>query len=349
MAGIAISALLLTACSSDDNAQIIPDDDAFSNGVLILNEGGFGMGNASVSFLSDEGVLTNNIYDLVNNSPLGDTGQSMYFDGDRAYIVVNGSGKIEVVDRYTFENIGTITDGLMNPRYMVIENGKGYVSNWGNPADPLDDYIAEINLNTLSVSANIPVVEGPEQMVVSNGKIYVAHMGGWGFGNSVSVVRASNNAVSEIQVGDIPESMYVYNDVLYVLCSGKAEWTGEETQGKLFGIDTLVDLVAFEMTFPTGQHPENMVREGNTMYYTIADQVFATNADMPGAPANPLFSMSGQGVFGAYGFAVNNGKIYVGDAGDYVSNGTLYIYDVAGNLLEQHIVGPLPNYFGFNN
>ena len=351
IAGLTASSVFFTSCSNDDDTTIDPEETGeFSNGVFILNEGNFGSSNASVSFFGDNGVLQNGIFQSVNGESLGDTAQNIFLDEDKAYIVLNGSGKIEVVNRYSFERLGTVSSGLANPRYFITENGKGYVSNWGDPSNPEDDYIAVIDLGNYTVSATIPVVEGPDRLEADNGKIYVAHSGGWNYGNTVSVINASNNSISStITVHDYPNSLLEENGVLYVLCGGKPAWTGEETTASLYKINTADNSILTSLEFPVGQHPTNLEEEEGNLYFTLDATVFKTEMGTTTLPPNPLFDAASQGVFGIYGFAVENGKIYVGDAGDFVSNGKVFIYSNSGNLLNELSAGFLPNGFASND
>lgn len=347
--GLAFTALFLQSCNTDDDIQPTPQPEgAFDRGVFILNEGNFGSGNSSVSFLSSDAVMTQNIYNAVNGMQLGDVAQSIYTDGDMAYIVVNGSSKIEIVNRNTFEKVGTVSNGLMNPRYITITNGRGYVTNWGNPSDPNDDFVAVINLSNFTVSSTIPVAEGPEQLVYADSQLFVAHMGGWGYGNTVSVISTTNNTVVDsIAVGFVPESIVVSDDMLFVLSSGKAAWTGEETIGSLSKFDIHSHSMLLTKEFEMGFHPENLTLSDDILYFTANEKVYKSGYSF--SDLTELFSMTAQGVFGAYGFAVRNGLIYVGDAGDYTSDGTVHIYKTSGDLVNSYTVGPLPNGFGFND
>ncbi len=351
IAGMTLSTLFFTSCSNDDDNPTEPEETGeFANGVFILNEGNFGASNASVSFLSNEGVLQNDIFQTINGELLGDTAQSIYLDDDKAYIIVNGSGTVEVVNRYTFESVGTVSTGLVNPRYFIIENGKGYVSNWGDPTNTEDDYIAVINLSNYSVTSTIPVAEGPERLEAENGKLFVAHSGGWGYGNTVSVINTSSNSVSAaISVGDVPNSIFEESGMLYVLCGGKAAWTGDETLGGLYVINSANNSVQTSLDFPAGQHPSQLVEENGKIYYSIDATVYVNDLGTATVPASPLFSVADQGVYGIYGFAVENEKIYVADAGDFVSNGKVFVYSTSGSLLNEYTVGYLPNGFGFND
>lgn len=341
---------LITSCTNEEDFPPLEFPlGAYDNGVLILNQGGFGNGNASVSYLSNDlNTFQNNIFSVVNPSIiLGDTAQDIGFYLNNAYIVINGSNKIEVVNRFTMKHIKTIDAGLNNPRYIVFSRGKGYVTNWGNGSSNFDDYVAVINLNTNTVSETISIAEGPERMVVANDKIYVAHSGGFGFGNSVSVIDAIDYNVTSIAVGDVPNSLEVYNGTLFVLCGGKPSWSGSETGGKLSKINLSNNSVS-TIDFLSMSHPSNIEIDGSSMYYTIDSDVYKTTTSTATLPTTALFSTTAQGVYGIYSFAVKNDKIYVGDAADYSSDGKVNVYSTSGVLKTSKTVGVIPAGFYFN-
>ena len=347
----AIAGSLLFVSCSDDDAQDKPSG-AYDNGVLILNQGGFGHGDASVSFLSDAMTIENNIFATVNGGALlGDTGQDMGLNGDLAYIVVNISNKIEVVNRYTMAKVATITTDLENPRYIAFHEGKGYVTNWGLGGDANDDYVAVIDLATNLVISKIPVIEGPEKIVEENGNLYVAHGGGWGQNNKVTVINTSGDAVvTTIPVGTVPNSMEIEDGSLYVLSSGMPSWTGAETAGQLdvinLGNNTVTKTIVFETA---ATHPSNLVIEDDKLYYTVDNGIYTMAETSATLPAAPLFTTTDQGAYGVYSFAVKNGHIYIGDAGDYESNGKIYIYSLEGMLHNSFTVGVVPAGFFFND
>src|SRR5690606_34856792 len=121
----------IVSCNSDDNGDLPGVEGDYADGVFVLNEGIFNASNASVSFISSSGEIQNHIFESVNGRMLGDVAQNMILTDELAYIVVNNSNTIEVVNRGTFESIATISEGLQNPRYIEIHNNKAYVSNWG--------------------------------------------------------------------------------------------------------------------------------------------------------------------------------------------------------------------------
>lgn len=343
--------LFFSSCSSDDNNSGQEVSGEYANGIFILNEGKFmSAETAEVSFLSQNGILENDIFYGVNNSYLGDTAQSIGIEGDRAYVVVNNSNAIKVVNRNTFELITTITTTIQSPRYIVFENGKGYVSNLGNPADPSDDYIAVIDLNSNQVTATIPVSEGPEKMVEENGKLYVAHKGGWGVGNTISVIDLSSNTVTAtIAVADALDGIEEENGFLYVLCSGFSSWSPDvpSTQGGLYKINMTTNEVVSSLSFAEGTYPSHLEIENNKMYYTVTGEVYAMDLSATSLPVNALFSLNG--VYSIYGFEVENGKIYMSDPKDFNSNGEIFIYATNGTFINSYEVGIAPNGFYFND
>ena len=343
---------LLSSCS-DESGPIAPLPlGAYENGVLILNQGNFGSGNAAISYLSNDlNTFQNNIFSLVNPTViLGDTAQDIGFVNDLVYVVLNVSNKIQIANRYTLKNIGSITTGLTNPRYIAFANGKAYVTCWGNGSSATDDYVAVINLTTNVVSSTIPVIEGPERILEFNGKLYVAHKGGYNYGNRVSVINSATNTVSAtILVGDVPESLRIINQSLYVLCSGNPFYAPSETAGNLAKIDINNNTVSSSIAFPsTTMHPLNLDFYNNQIYYTINEKVFRFSTTSSTLPTAPLLTTTAQGAYGIYSFKVQNDKIYLGDAGDYISNGKVQVYSLSGALLSTRTVGISPSGFYFN-
>ncbi|MGK0376933.1 YncE family protein [Patiriisocius sp. Uisw_017] len=353
-AGLLLFILVFTvSCTSDDREEVVqelPPSGAYTEGMFILNEGGFGSSNATVSFLDSDREVYGSIFSGVNNRGLGDVAQSMGFYGERAYIAVNNSSTIEVVNRNTFESIATTTAMIVNPRYIEFSGNKGYITNWGDPNDVSDDYVAVLNLATNLVETKIPVPEGPEKILFHNEKLYVAHKGGYGYGNTITVIDVITQLVtSTIAVADVPSGMVITNGSLYVLCSGKAPFTQDETVAELFKINTATNTIEASLTFPIGVHPSFLELNNNILYYTIEGAVFAAAINDFQLPTSPLFQPSSNGLEILYGFKVTNSTIYIADAKDYASNGEVFIYNINGALQQQFSVAIIPNSFYFNN
>lgn len=319
----------------------------YANGILVSNEGPFSNGTGTVTFISEDlSVVNNGIYKMTNDEDLGNVVQSIGFTENEAFIVANVSNKINVVNRYTFEKIASITDGLNNPRYFIEANGKGYVTNWGDTADETDDFVAIINLQNYTVEGTISVILGPEAILAKDNTVYVAHQGAWGQNNKVSVINTtSNELIKTLTVGDVPNSMQLdASGNLWVLASGKPAYTGDETAGMLTKINTGTNEVDNSFQFETTQHPSSLNLDAGILYYRLGDTVFeqslsATSLNMETVLEGVSF----------YTMVVNNGRLYGTDAGDYASNGTLTVYDLNTELtIKALTVGIIPGGIYFN-
>ncbi len=341
-------AVLFTSCSDDDPITPAPSSGDYEDGILISHEGNFGQGNASVSFVSyDLMTVENNLFSSVNSTPLGDTAQSMAFNGDFAYIVLNVSNSIEIVNRYTFESVASISTGLNNPRYIAFANGKGYVTNWGDGGVATDDYLAIIDLASNTMTATtISVEEGPEEIIANGGTVYVAHQGGFSQNNIISIIDANFNELSStILVGDVPNSMQLDDSGnLWVLSGGKPSWTGDETGGRLSKIDTNANNSLTSIEFSATEHPNHLALDNGTLYYYMSGSVFKmANSETTLPTTAEITGLS------FYGMTVNNSILYGVDAVDFTSNGIFSAYDLSSNTLSNSTtVNIIPGGIYFN-
>src|SRR5690606_19136932 len=265
---------------------------------------------------------------------------------DEAFIVANVSNKINVVNRNTFEKTGSITVGLENPRYFISSNGKGYVTNWGDAADDTDDFVAIINLQDYAVEGTIPVGFGAEAIIAKGSTLYVAHQGGYGHNNIVSVINAlTNEVIKTITVGDAPNSMkFDATGNLWVLASGKPDYTQDETAGVLSKINTTTNEVSSTFQFELTQHPGLLNMEGNDLYFYLGNTVYKQDVSATALSMEEVLNEAG-----IYTMAINEGKLYATNAGDFASNGTLTVYDLSTKqAVETITVGIIPGGIYFN-
>lgn len=342
---LSFATMLFISCSSDDDntpSDYIPAD--YEKGIFITNEGPFNNGSGSITYISDDySTVAQDVYKNVNGTNLGNVVQSMGFGDDNAYIVVNNSDKIMVVNRYTFKSVDSIKTDIAGPRHFIEAAGsKAYVTNWGDPNDNSDDYVAVLDLRTNVVTATIPVDFGPEKMVSHNNKIYVAHQGAYGQNNLVSVI-SGNSLEGTITVGDVPNSMVVSGNDLYVLCGGSPNYTGNETPGSLVKIDLLSGTVTETSDFGTTEHPTSLTADGNNLFYSLNGKVYKVNTSSIALPGTDIIN----GLF--YTLRAKDGKLYATDAGDFASKGSLKIFDLSSNQEVQDFqTGIIPGGIYFN-
>jgi YVTN family beta-propeller protein len=343
---LTFATVLFISCSNDDDSQPGPNPpEAYEKGIFVTNEGPFGAGTGNVTYISEDFTdVQQHIFLTVNGKDLGNIVQSMNFQDENAYIVVNNSQKIEVVNRYSFESVDSIKTGINNPRYFLgTDNNKGYVTNWGDPNDNSDDFVSVVDLRSNAVSATIPVSFGPEKMVSSGNKIYVAHQGGFGQNNLVSVI-SGNTVESTINVGDVPNSMVVSGNSLFVLCGGNPSYTGNETAGSLVKIDLSNGQVSNTYNLAITQHPTGLTIDGSNLYYNLDGKVYKVNSTSISLPGAEIIN----GFF--YALEAHNGKLYATDAGDFASNGSLKIFDLSTNQqIQEFQTGIIPGGIYFND
>ncbi|KIO53550.1 YncE family protein [Flavobacterium hibernum] len=334
--GIIASAFLFASCSNDDDNNDAPLG-AYDNGVLILNEGNFGTPNASVSFVSNDlNTFQNDIFKLVNTPMvLGDVAQSMSFSNEKAFIVVNNSNEVEVVNRYTFKSLGTITEKLQNPRYSVVLNDKLYVTN------SISKAVTVYDAKTFAYIASIPLNKTAERIVAANGKLYVTNAA-YGSGTDVTVINPASNTVSKtITLANGINSIEEKNGSVYVL-------SGTSTKNTFSKINTSTDTAtSFEAT--ATKSALNMDIDGDKIYYTQATEVYAINLTATAFSDKALFSVKDSSWSTFYGFGVIDGKIYSGDANAFTSDGTVTVYSSTGTVLKTLTAGKGPNGFYSNN
>lgn len=294
-------------------------------GVFVMNEGNFRSGNGSLSFYSyDSAKLFNHVFLSVNERPLGDVPYSMNIYGNKAYIVVNNSGKIEVVERQYLRSV-SIINGLKSPRYIAfISNYKAYVTSL------YSDSVAILDLSSNKVSGFINLGHSSESVLISYSKAFIAN---WAGGNKIFIVNTTNDQLTDsIEVGIEPESMVTdRNGSLWVLCNGG--WQ-RENFAELIRINTNNNTIEKRFTFPLKtDSPTNLQidGEGETLYY-LHNGVKKMNIYDSGLPETNFIS---HGDYNFYKMGVNplNSDIFITDAADFQRKGNLLLYNRNGGLV----------------
>ncbi|ARN77111.1 cell surface protein [Nonlabens spongiae] len=326
---------ILIACNGDDDVQA--PRGAYENGTIILNEGGSAGG--SVSFLTEDRTeLAADIFANVNDLPgAGLFLQSIFFDDDRAFIISNGSNVINVVDRFTFELLGTIDSQLSVPRYGVIYDGMAYVTNQADFSTDQDDYLAIIDLNTYTIEETIVIGGTGERMVIANDAIILQNAS-YGFGNELRKFDPATRTFSApLSVDAGLNSIQLLNNQVYALDSEGVK---------------VIDPVNFTITrsLSAGSlSPSNLRVANNQLYYTSGSAAYSVSSTSTALSTTPIFDYGSSSLYGTfYGFDVNEDLIYVADAGDFTSEGSIFIYNTNGELIYDGVSGDIaPNSFYF--
>ncbi|HCE55642.1 MAG TPA: cell surface protein [Lutibacter sp.] len=334
-----ILSVIFVSCNNDDEIQEPKGD--YENGLLISGEGG---ASGSVYYVSyDFSTTESQIYKKVNNSELSVYLQSIAFDNSNAYIVVDNQNTITVVDRYTFLKKGTITADLELPRYMVVVGDKGYATNWGSTSDATDDFVAEIDLKSYTVTGKIPVGNGPERIIAKNGKLYVSHKGAYTTNNIVSVIDIASKATTEITVNDNPDELFFDNaGNLVVLCEGNniydASWNViGHTPAAITKINTTLNEISSEMVFANDLNPSLLEIHGIDLYYNLGSKIYKMSQTATTLPTS-AFVDTAAGYL--YGMAVDDKNLYVLDA-SFTAESTLNVYNLATKAKSNTLKAPI--------
>lgn len=335
------SAIAFVGCESDDNTQAPLG--SYDNGILVLNEGGTG----EVTYINNDlTTVQQNIFGTVNGDEnnLGQYTQSIFFEGERAFIISNGSNKITVVNRNTFEYIATISTGFGVPRYGVAYNGKAYVTNLNSFTSSTDDFVSVVDLNSLTVIGQIDINDYAERIVEADGQLYVSS-GSFGSGNKITVIDPVNETVTEtINVGTAPNSLEERAGTLYVLCGSFSD------NSKIVKIDTDTNEIIEEIVFPsTMGNASNLDVAENRMYFTVGPRIYSVEVNADQVTDVPLVNTNSTSLYIGYGFAVDGNRIYISEAADdFASDGKIFIYSTSGEMIDEIPVGLGPNGFYFN-
>jgi len=333
---ISICILLFLIGCADESVLPPSNIDASAGDVMVINEGGFQRGNASLGLYNfSTNTYQPNIYKNVNGQPVGDVFQSIgTHDGDY-WLVVNNSGKIVVIDSSDYKIKHEIT-GFKSPRYVhFYENEKAFVSDlYGNE-------IAVVNTQTYRIDNYIPIDGWTDQMDMVNGRLFVANRER----PFVFVVDPiAEVVVDSIPVAHNPNSLSVTrNNLVVVLCEGRL---GSSDAPVFQVIDSDSYNVIKEIEIDVGGKP-SLLRvspvNGNIYFaskgihfihpvtFTLEDKII----DLPEA--------------NVYGIDIDpvTGNFYVSDAKDYVKKSEVYVYKNSKTKTNQFMAGVICNGFLF--
>ncbi len=327
---------------SCDKAPKTPDitiiPDSISGGVFIVNEGNYMQGNAELGFIN-EGLKQrlDNVFQSANNRNLGDVFQSMNIINDQAYLVINNSGKIEIINPKTFKSIGTIT-GLRTPRYITkISNSKAYVS------DLYDNNIFVIDLQSKQIIKKIPVKGWTEEMLSLNGYTYVTNVRS----NKIMVIdEFTDEIIDSIITPFAPKNILKDgNNHIWILCG---DVNAIDNKHFIIQLDTLNKKIAKKLLINTPNTAVNRLRinkDGNMLFW-INEGVFKMNINDTLLPVNPIINKENR-LFYGLGIDPKYNEIYVSDTKDFNANSDVYRYDFNGKLLGKFISGKITGDFYF--
>ena len=373
--GVIIS--ILSSCRGDEHivvsdVQIIRDKiDPNSKiaGMYLVNEGNMGSNKCTLDYLDyTEGIYMRNIYPERNPTivkELGDVGNDVQIYGNKLYIIVNCSNKVEVLDARTGVRIKQIE--IPNCRYICFRREHAYVSSYvaGVLIDPNAPLGAVFKIDTASLQVVDKVTVGyqPEEMVVLGDYLYVANSGGYRvpyYDNTVSVVefegfRQEQQIVVGLNLHRIKADKYGklwvssrgnYNDIYSPYGS---------VPSNLFVLDKRVGYNEMIVTDTINVPCSNMAIHGDSLYLYSHDYDNITQQSTltygiiniktkKVVSKNFITDGTEKEIKMPYGISIHpeTGDIYVTDAKNYVSAGTLSCYNKEGKRKWRVSTGDIP-------
>ncbi|WP_415328471.1 YncE family protein [Chryseobacterium sp. MMS23-Vi53] len=325
----AFALLFNIACTDDNNAT---NDMYYGGGVLLSNEGNFGKPNADVTFVSsDLNTKQDNIFSANNGSNLGDVLQTIGFSGENAYLLLNNSNKIQVVNRYNFKKVGEITAQLNSPRYIAFANNNIYVTNDKYNGDK---YVSVYKASDLSFVKKITFTDNAERIVAAGNYVFVQNAS-FGFGNKISYISTSTNEVQNtitLPSGNI-NKMIANNQSVYAIAAGT-------TDSYIYQISNTGSITkTYTLTGITDA--TNLEIENGKIYFTSGLKVYTMDVTATTAPTTPLFTVANSvdPYSNLYGFSVVNGRIYTSDANGFTEDSKISVYSTTGSLLKTFTAG----------
>ena len=323
-----------------------PSSTIGSGSVIVIDEGGYGHGDANLSLYNSESkTVTNNIFSLENGgAALGDVAQSLYLINDTAYIVMNNSQEVVIADaKNNFKYIDTIFLPGSSPRFFLPVGGsKAYITELYANKIWVVDFRKRILLKT------IPVSGWTEHIVLSGGKVYVEEATKPTFGSTPVPVHAvlmidpvSDQVVNSIPLQSDPASMALTaQGKLFVLCPQDTP----TYSASLYRIDAGTFAIEKQMNYTNSRTP-SLIRYSsysNQLLYSDIGGIFVMQVTDTVIPTVPSIVSQGWNVYGLNANPVN-GDIYISDAVDYVQSSHIWRYSQSGGLLDHFSAGIIAN------
>jgi hypothetical protein len=328
------------ACQGGSDQIFLAPGNYENGGVFVSCQGLFNSTSGTITHYDPQSkTVSQEIYKSANaGEELGNIVQSMIVVWPKSYIVVNNANRLVIVNASNFVNERNI-ENLSQPRYIhEVTESKFYISQWGS--DGATGSIAVFDAIDQTISAEIPLRNGPEKMLTMDGKVYVTNSGGFARDSVVHLIDTDlDTHEKDIVVGDNPISLVQdSNNDIWVLCKGFTDWNepSNSTPGKLV---KLVDqVVATSFDVPNGADNLSVNLAKNKLFFTAEGKIFKHDISSSSFEADFIVESS----FFGLNIDPKEGLIYAADAVDFNSQGRVVIYDENGGELGTFATGIIP-------
>lgn len=343
LCGLAVSTAF-TSCSDDkyDPYEYGSNVALPEHRGLVLNEGTFGLNNASIAFFDAVKDTTtkaaNDLYLIQNKKQLGDTGQDLIVEDNNIYVSIYGSSYVAKLNKAGIEQARkSFGSDLGQPRYLAECDGFIYVTTYGG-------YVVKLNANDLSEAGKVKVGPAAERIDEENGILYVA-CGSTLDGQPdkrmfiIDTKNFTDAATKSVDVCDNTQFVcatdnYVFiqgygadwtNTPLWVynIKSGKAEDTGEYATYVIEGENDNKAFAVFSNT-------DWSTRETTNTYF-VYDASTKTKTDVTSKITSTASALANATIYSIS--EGENGSFYITTTLLSAGNGTVYHFDSNYKLL----------------
>lgn len=289
------------------------------------------------------------LYQGVNNEPLGDVFQSMTRIGADFFLCVNNSDKIAVIEANSLRLVGKIN--IPKPRYILpLSDTKAYVSSLYH------NKVYVVNPAAMRVTDSITLpFKNTEGMVQFDGYAYICT---WdtACGRIYKVNVLNDSLEQSIQLaGHAPQEVLADKEqMLWVLAGDQPEGAA----ATLTRIDPSTGAIIKSYVLPTAANPMKPVFNPakDTLYFIDVDYygrttnngVYRMSIHDAALPAHPFKAAGQNQYYYALGIDPATGHIFIGDPKGFIQKGSVYVFNPDGSQVTSFNVGVGPGHFYFD-
>lgn len=315
---IVLLTLFISSCNKDKiGPQYDKGSDKIegSSGFWIINEGNYNWGNTSISFYdADRKQISNLVYKAKQETPIGDVLQSMYFNDDSRFLIINNSHQIKMCSK-EMDLINNF-NGFNSPRYMEHLSGSEFL------VTSLEaKQIYKLNINTKEIQTFLTVNDWTEKIIRLNDMFIIEH-------KSFSDINPADQQIFKVDTnGQMIKTLDILNphsELTKINDSKFCFISQDESNSKLWISDIDFNVQTFNIPEKVSQ-----ISYSNNFIYLAGENLWQFN--MATSEFKTLRSLKNKTIYGLS--SSDDGYIYISDAKDYVSSGDFLIYSTETNTL----------------
>lgn len=318
---LGLASLFFSSCHEEIGPQavngstVVPD----SNAVVIVNEGNFQWGNASIGLYNpDLDSYQDGLYRAANGKALGDVLQEAHKIGNRYYLVLNGSNEL-VICQENWEELYRIP-GQQAPYRLQYWQGGIWMSDLYQPR------IQELNLDGQLVQ-ELNLSGAAKSLAIWQGNLLIAHQ------RKLEMLNSIGTGLESLWQTTVDiKAVLIHQDQLFIALGNGTLWSWSHPDSNMVLIDSL-NLVDAGLS-------EGLSTQG--FYSYDGDSVYLHSQNQ-GYTGHALCKLSCENFYGM-DYHSESKSLFIFDALNYVQPHRVWQLDAQnGRILHEFSAGALPN------